>query len=246
MPPVSALRRARLCTALGRMVRGMIDPLKGFDWPNLHRCYDALCRCFDSNSLHLEAFNPRPGSDRDLYSRLVHAFQLPPSGTRQVSIEEYEAVLYWKLYSNPRALGNLGRWLAHNSGQRKVAAASVAQLTAWLPPSVTRAAQSVVKIVRQLDQFRLPGMKTACALPMRTTVLHLFYPDVVPIFDKMVLQAVGVGDKDANHDRKVLEEYIPFAWSLAERYARQLAAFADETPVRVIDMALWVTRNNKA
>jgi hypothetical protein len=228
------------------MVRGMIDPLGGFDWLNLHRRYDALCRRFDSNSLHLVAFNPPPQSDRDLYSRLVHAVQLLSGGTRQVSIGVYEATLYWKLYSNHQALGNVGRWLAHNSGQREVAAASVAQLTAWLPSSVPREAQSVVEIVRQLGQFQLTGMKTASALPVRTTVLHLFFPDVVPIFDKMVLQAVGVGDKDANHDLNVLEKYIPFAWSLAERYAPQLAAFPDETPVRVIDMALWVTRNNKA
>jgi len=72
--------------------------------------------------------------------------------------------------------------------------------------------------------------------------LHLVYPEVVPIFDEQVLRAVGVDEKDANHSYEFFREYLPHAWSLAEKYRHRFAVFQKETPVRVIDIALWVCR----
>ena len=83
-----------------------------------------------------------------------------------------------------------------------------------------------------------------CGLPVNTTFLHFVYPDIVPIFDKMVLSAVGISDKNANQRIDVLEQYIPFAWELAEKYSPQLRSFK-ETPLRLIDMALWAVRGSK-
>lgn len=40
----------------------------------------------------------------------------------------------------------------------------------------------------------------------------------------------------------VLRQYIPHAWSLADKHTQQLAGFK-ESPVRLVDMALWVKRS---
>jgi hypothetical protein len=87
-------------------------------------------------------------------------------------------------------------------------------------------------------------MKYYDALPVRTTFLHFLYPTVVPIFDQMVLKAVGAWDTNANHKTSVLKEYLPFAWKLAEKYEQQFSIFPKEGPIRLIDMALWVNRGN--
>jgi|ERR1700675_3443950 len=47
-------------------------------------------------------------------------------------------------------------------------------------------------------------MKTSTSLPVRTTLLHVLYPDTVPIFDQMVLKAVGSWYATANQDIAVL------------------------------------------
>ena len=75
--------------------------------------------------------------------------------------------------------------------------------------------------------------------------LHFFNPSVVPIFDRMVLQAVGLWSPGANTRLAVLEAYLPIAWQLADEYATRPREFV-ETPVRLIDMALWVGRGSAA
>lgn len=87
-------------------------------------------------------------------------------------------------------------------------------------------------------------MKGSDALPVRTTFLHLLYPSVVPIFDKMVLKAVNMWRPGANTDPAVLEAYLPVAWSLADRYEDKLRVFP-ETPLRLVDMGLWVLRDSE-
>lgn len=72
------------------------------------------------------------------------------------------------------------------------------------------------------------------------------YPEVVPIFDMMVLKAVGAWARNANHDVAVLREYLPFAWELTARYSDALAEFSNETPVRAMDMALWLSRGSES
>ncbi len=85
-------------------------------------------------------------------------------------------------------------------------------------------------------------MASSTAIPVRTTFLHFIYPEVVPIFDRMVLRAIGVWGKNANQSYKVLSEYLPFSWGLAEKYRNQIALTRNESPIRAIDMALWVGR----
>jgi hypothetical protein len=223
----------------------MIDPLAHFDWGTLHSRYDAMGkRGFNNSSRHLDGVEPRPSSDRVLYYHLLKAAQAHRLGTGRFSLPQYEAVLYWKLFSNHQAMGNMGRWLPPDMHARKVMGTSVDSLVQTLPRELPRDSGRIVALVKSLSLFKVLGIKSDTAIPTRTTLLHFFYPDVVPIFDKMVLQAVGVSDKGANQDIAVFKEYLPFAWSLAERYAAPLDGFDEETPVRLVDMALWVTRNS--
>jgi len=85
-------------------------------------------------------------------------------------------------------------------------------------------------------------MKYSDALPVRTTLLHFLFPEVVPIFDKMVLEAVGEWKENANHDIGVLKEYIPFVWELAEKHTSRISNSTKEGSIRLVDMALWVIR----
>lgn len=72
------------------------------------------------------------------------------------------------------------------------------------------------------------------------------YPHVVPIFDRMVLQAVGVNDNKANQSEGVFRRYLPHAWGLADRHGKhaQERFQFQETPLRLVDMALWVKRGD--
>lgn len=225
----------------------MIDPLNGFDWTSLYRRYDSKCRGFNPSSEFLATLGPvRPESDRGLYYQLLNLF----SEARRNSIIDpvglYEALLYWKLYSQGTTKSNLNKWLRQDKHEREVVQESLIRLFQELPKSLERSPSTIVEWVKRLDRFQLPGMKYSDALPVRTTLLHFLYPASVPIFDQMVLRAVGAWSENANHKAEVLKEYLPFAWGLAEKYTKQVSSFTRESPIRVIDMALWVIRGNIA
>lgn len=219
----------------------MRDPLVGFAWETLYKRYDAMCSRFQPHSPHLDRFGVYAGSDRALYQHLCSRFQ---SCEDLPGIGDYEAMLYWKLYSNPQALGNLRAFLCGDQKQRMDVAGRFAALVAAMPSDIEHDVDEIVDLIEWIGSFHLLGMKSATALPMRTTFLHFRYPTEVPILDKMVLQAVGVREEDANHDIGVLREYIPFAWELAERHAPKLDGFS-ETRVRLTDMALWIARGKE-
>lgn len=152
-----------------------------------------------------------------------------------LTTEWYEALLYWKLYSQPAAVSNLRRWLpSFKPGVLK------SFLTA-APTILSRNIPDVMSLVNVVGRYQLPGMKSETALPVRTTFLHILYPNVVPIFDQMVLKAVGAWYEGSNQSTSVLRQYIPHAWALADRHAQQRSGFK-ETAVRLTDMALWLTR----
>ena len=222
----------------------MLDPLANFDWTTLHQRYDSACSkggTFERNaSGYLDFVQPRPDSDRTLYYSLVGQFAQgsPSSG---ITLGCYEAMLYWKLYSQPAAVANICKRLKDDAGQRDVTSRELARISSGLPATLTKDPDEIVRVLTGLTKY-LHGMASSCAIPVRTTLLHFVYPEVVPIFDKQVLFAVGVADKEANHSYEFLREYIPHAWSLADRYQPRLRTFEKETAVRLIDMALWVSR----
>ncbi len=218
----------------------MRDPLDEFDWSRLDERYDALCTRFDPAAVHLKAFMPTPQSDRDLYYQIVRSVHASSGGRPRLSIDLYEALLYWKLYSQPAAVANLRGWLSPET--RLTEAERLARLVDDLPPHVPRNEAEIISLVTHLGIYRLAGMRTETSLPVRSTLLHFLFPDVVPIFDKMVLQAVGVSDRGANQRLEVLRDYLPFAWTLADRHTANYLRQRSETGIRLIDMALWVVR----
>lgn len=225
----------------------MEDPLNNFDWTRLYERYDARCIGFNKGSLHLNNFDleklDRPTSDRELYYKLLTQFSAGQRNLHAKPIAVYEELLYWKLYSQRAAIFNLEfRWLPKGSGLRNDAQERFIQLLHKLPASLEKSPSVIIDLVRWLGKFQLPGMASSSAIPVRTTFLHIVYPSIVPIFDQMVLRAVGRWEKGANHKYNVLEEYLPFAWDLAEKYKQQASLFTKESPIRVIDMALWVNR----
>lgn len=219
----------------------MNDPLTDFDWGALHTEYDYRCLGlgFDANTRHLDCFNDdKPTSDRELYYKLVEIYF---KGRLVESIAQYEALLYWKLYSQPAARSNISRWLCNDLSERVRYERNFARLIEQLPKSLNRDVNQVLELIDLIGGYRLPGMMSPTALPVRTTLLHFIFPSEVPIFDQMVLRATGMWSENANHRVSVLREYLPCAWQLADRYKQQTSSFA-ESSIRSVDMALWVIR----
>jgi hypothetical protein len=220
----------------------MRDPLHDFDWSLLYDFYDAKCQGrFKRDSEHLGAIDPRPRSDRQLYYYLVDHIRMADRKPSGFSIDVYKALLYWKLYST--SLVHLGQF--RNERIRTVQSDNLESLLCALPPCLARNADDVMGWVKELGRYEILGMKSATALPVRTTFLHFLFPNVVPILDKMVLQAVGLWRPRANEKMDSLREYLPIAWGLTDQYSLRLHGWR-ETPVRLIDMALWVVRGGNS
>jgi hypothetical protein len=219
----------------------MRDPLSDSTWPSLLQQYDLRCRGFDAHSVHLAKFGTDPpNSDRELYYRLIASCTLArriedadPAGT-------YEALLYWKYYSQGTADHNIAMLGTPGSDARRRFATELRDAVASLPKTLDRNVDSVIDLIRQLSKHSIPCMSNT-ALPTKTTFLHFSYPAIVPVFDKQVLKAVGE-DGTGNHSYPVLRKYLPFAWELADRHSAHSGGGWRETPLRLIDMALWVNR----
>lgn len=193
------------------------DPLTDFDWSSLMTRYDRLA----------------PSGDRQEYYHLVEAFF-----TDGLTPDAYTGLLCWKLGAR------FGPYRARRflEGPQE----PLKRLALHLPASLPRDADKVMEAFELVDRFPIEGMMARRALPMRSTLLHFTYPDVVPIFDTMVLRALGVSAAGANRDSAVLRQYLRRVWGLADRHAVALARLrgeASETPVRLVEMALWVIRD---
>ncbi|MEO7343646.1 MAG: hypothetical protein ABIU85_02310, partial [Methylotenera sp.] len=177
-----------------------MDSLDSFDWSSLYQKYDDQCLGFDSDSKNLDFFTTnRPSTDRELYCKLVEEFSNKPLPLIANPIAIYEALLYWKLYSQPAARSNISKWLRDDLTLREAYQKNLIKLFETLPPSLSRDVNEVLDIVKLIGDFRLAGMLTTNAFPVRTTFLHFLYPSTIPIFDKMVLKEVGMWSPNANH-----------------------------------------------
>ncbi|HXX14136.1 MAG TPA: hypothetical protein VEJ47_04475 [Candidatus Eremiobacteraceae bacterium] len=99
--------------------------------------------------------------------------------------------------------------------------------------------------IQLLGRYGIWGMKSSAALAVKTTFLHFVAPTINPIFDKQVLLAVGVKERNANQKIELLQPYASQAKMLAEKYSQDLKLFSCESPIRLIDMALWVIRGTR-
>lgn len=201
-----------------------------FDWSSLYSEYDGTCKRFNQDSDSLYAFDPRPQNDRELYYMLIErtAQEIRSNG---LELGTYEGILYWKLYSQAAAVART--------------CIPIRKLGKKLPQKVKRTVDDVTLLFNTLNEHSesLYGLKNSCAIPVRSTLLHFIYPEIIPIFDKQVLKAVGITEKDANKDWRVFDKYVPFAWKMAD--SPNIPKDWKETPLRLVDMALWVLRGKE-
>ncbi|MCX7715668.1 MAG: hypothetical protein N2171_08080 [Clostridia bacterium] len=224
----------------------MKDPLTKYDWNKLYNDYDSHCKRFDPNSIYLEYFKSRPASDRECYyfisKEIKIIFESIKNNSKQYfPIKLLIAILYWKLYSQPAAVKNICHKLYNDISVQTKTSAEFNKYVRNLPLSVAKNIITIVNLVKKFNDYKIHGASSATSLPVRTTILHFIYPNEISIFDKMVLQAVGINKKNANQDIIILKEYQNFAWSLAQKYNDKIKTFS-ESPLRVIDMALWINR----
>ncbi len=179
-------------------VIAMSDPLAGFDWKMVCSRYDAACCGFKPSSQHLRGSYADTPSDRLLYYKLVEA--AVPEARSQLDTDWYEAVLYWKLYSQHTSDAKITQW------RKALVPGDLQKFLGKIPTLIQRSVQDVLDLVESIGRCSFPGMKSSTALPVRTTFLHILYPNVVPIFDQMVLKAAKAWRKGANQDLGVLRQ----------------------------------------
>ena len=229
----------------------MNDPLADFDWMKLQETYDARTQpCYEKkrNLLSQSVNNIRrflPHTiERDLYHSMVGAVQRQSCNFTTINADFYTAIVFWKLYSTSLKVPHelMRNASLFNNVQKKLD-----KISRNFPDVLERDVDRIIELVHYFDEYVIYGMKSSTTLPMRTTFLHFLYPDVVPIFDRMVLQAVGFekcAAKAATKDISSLRKYILHAWALVDRYRDIMPKGVRETPVRMLDMALWVHRGD--
>lgn len=218
----------------------MLDPLAQTNWELLAIRYDQTCRRFDSQSPHLNVFeSKRPSSDRGLYSQLVRELSQNRRDSHSNPLGLIKAVLYWKYYSQGTANRNIELLGEPGASQHSESVEAARDMLSLLPVAIERNIDHVIDLVRTVSKPALPCFGNT-ALPTKTTLLHLAYPAVVPIFDKQVLKAVGEPGT-GNHSYTALRAYLPHAWKLADLYAPKTST-TEYSSLRAVDMAPWVHR----
>lgn len=212
-----------------------------FDWSSLYGRYDATCKRYDAAAVSLRGLDEKPRNDRYLYYTLVKQARQDRAAAGTIKLETYEAILYWKLYSQPAAVKSVCHRISGDEAIRKSIRKGLQSLV--LPEPVHRKMTDIKQLYDLIDKQKpcLFGMAGHCTFPARSTLLHFVYPDVVPIFDKQVLRAVGVTEANANRSYSNLVKYTQFAWKIAGN-ERLIPHDWPESPLRLLDMALWVIR----
>lgn len=224
----------------------MKNPIEIFEWESLYAKYDETCKRFDSYSPSLHAIEPKPKNDRELYYALVDKVEVELSSKGFLSLGTYEGILYWKLYSQPAAVKRVCSRIRQDTTVQKGIEIGLINLDV---PNASSLQRDLIVMRRLYESIansskQMYGIKNSTAIPARSTLLHFLYPNIVPIFDKQVLLAIGVTEKNANSKYEFLFDYISFAWKLASDSTIIPQQGWRETPLRLLDMALWVIRGN--
>jgi len=222
----------------------MIDPLDNFPWDTLYSLYDEKSlktSKFNYNVPALRCFSPPPKTDRDLYYSLISRMLSEREAGSLMTLQSYTAIIYWKMYStSPKTNNYIDKNISLQEQLRKM-------LISFnnFPAVIKKERNIISELVQRTINLKLYGL----GLPVCTTVLHYLYPDIVPIFDQMILRAVGydkeeINQKRLNQSQELYHKYLEHHWSLVEKYSDKIKNFK-ETPVRVIEMALWVSRGDR-
>jgi len=216
-----------------------------FDWSSLYEKYDATCKRFNPDAPSLFAFVSKPKNDRHLYYALMDRIAGERDTNGFIGLGTYEGILYWKLYSQPAAIKNVSWRIRQDSKLQGAIQKTLENLGKRLPNTVSEDIEEIRHLYQLVEHYGqgLYGLSNSCALPARSTLLHFLYPSTIPIFDKQVLLAVGVAEKDANKKYPILFDYIQFAWDISKN--SYIPRYWQETPLRLLDMALWVIRDKQ-
>ena len=222
----------------------MIDPLQDFDWQSLYAEYDEKCARagrYKENVSALKCFSPPPKKDRELYYSLLSRISSERKTGSLMTLQTYAAIIYWKMYStSPKTNNDIDKDINLQERLKKRL-----QPFSNYPTKIAKDRKLILKLVERTLENKPYGMR----LPVCTAVLHYLYPNVVPIFDQMVLQAIGyskdqIKSRQLNQSQELYNEYLDHHWSMVEKYSNNIRNF-QEKPVRVVEMALWITRGNK-
>jgi len=220
----------------------MEDPLRSFNWQTLYRRYDNKCarsKRFGNTASALNAFSPKPNKDRELYYQILCRIAEERVSGHLMSLDTYESIIYWKLYST---VGDkINRDIQNKKWIKPKLIPALLKFNSF-KPTIGRNKNYVLNLVTATRNLHLYGM----GLPVCTAVLHFLYPDVIPIFDKMVLKAVGytaqqIKKGNLNQKQQLYGQYVEHVWSLTKKHAKPISKVPlVESPVRIVDMALWI------
>lgn len=213
----------------------MYDPLEDFQWEFLKDRYEAKCepKYQAMKKMLGKVLYPVPLKESELYEWLIGQFSREKGIA--IKLATYEAMLFWKLYT----IG-LKRYQDLLVDERLAKKSQDRLLRLELPPQIEQDSDAVLRLLRCLNACRIHGMKTSNLYAVRTTFLHFAYPDVVPIFDKQARKALRYTSQE---DNERLPDFCNDVWRLADKYSGKLGLTGLRvTPVRLIDMALWVHR----
>lgn len=132
----------------------MKDPLNNFEWSLLHSKYDERCRGFDNESKYISVFSDNlPSDDRALYYDLINAFSVEQRVITKEPLGIYEALLYWKLYSQSTSLFNLSKWFRQDASKRNDLQEKLLLLFQEIPASLERTPTAVLEMVEWTIQI---------------------------------------------------------------------------------------------
>ncbi|MFA6605356.1 MAG: hypothetical protein WCS88_05235 [Patescibacteria group bacterium] len=227
-------------------ITNMIDPLDPFDFRAIYEQYDRLAPRYNESIIMLGLDPKKIKNDRALYYHLRNKFSVK----QNISMDDYIHLLFWKLNTSGNSTW---RKLLTEEDRKKREATSLNAVIRSLPDSLNKNVKEINNFLKRI-YFCLYGMRyetkdrAKAAWPTRSTFLHFIYPDIIPIFDKMVLKAVDPDYEDG--DNKKLDkflQYIPHVWKLAQKYKDKIKNIPNlrDTDVRIIEMALWITRDGQ-
>lgn len=101
------------------------------------------------------------------------------------------------------------------------------------------------KIIQLMKWLKNENGLNGVGYRVASTICHFMWPNIVPIVDRMVFRAIGNSDEDSDiyaEDMDCVKRYIEHNWALSDRYSPVFPSHLHETPVRLIDMSLWVIR----
>ena len=215
------------------------DPLVGYDWINLYKNYEAKTLPTLNkfiNCLKYLDFKPVPSDDRNLYYLILEKLR-----HNTLTYEIYNAIVYWKMYSTSVSISK--KYFEDESLKDKAQVSLCKFLNIVNENNITN--RDINKTIRLISWLKDDKNLFGVGYSVASAICHFLYPNIVPIVDRMVIQAIGNNrevSKFALNDIESIKLYIEYNWHLSTKYHDCFKNIYSETPVRIIDMALWEKR----